>query len=181
MGKFMTTGSSPGLGPRAVSLWLRLYGSVPKGVSPGARGRTHLPRSHRCSRDCGSCGQPALSQVAWLADLWMTRGRWVWTSWSCCGRCRAVHRAGAEIQRLSTDEGESSTRCPRCFPSPGSCKGTLSIPIVFHTLGTTMGDKHVGNGQVMPAHTCGQRCGTSGAVGQRDWLRIRLVSSVTWL
>src|SRR5665647_931605 len=128
--RFFPIALSPGLYPQ---------GCIPRAVSPSTRGRTHLPRSHRCSRDCGSCGQPLLSQVAWLADLWMTRGRWVWTRWSCCGRRRAVHRAGAEIQRLSTDEGESSTCCPRSVPSPGSCEGTLSIPIVFHNVGTTMG------------------------------------------
>ena len=64
----------------------------------------------------------------------------------------------------------------------------LSYPQSYPQPGDNNGDKGVGNGQITPdthlwitlwkPRLPGQRC---GGVGQRDWLRIRLVSSVTWL
>ena len=162
-----------------------------RALSPGTRGRTHLPRSHRCSRACGSCGQPPLSQVTRRVKLWMTRGRRTWTSQACCGRRRTVHRPGPGILRLSTGEVGSSTCCPRTVPNPWFVEVTLPIPRVIPRLWTTMGTKGSVTDRQRRTHTRGQPLWNHGdhvtwlwlcgSGGQRDWLRIRLVSSVTWL
>jgi len=96
------------------------------GLSPGTRGRSHPPRSHRCRRACGYCGQAVLLLVAPSESLLMTGGQRAWTTPCLCGPSTAMHRSPSGNQGVSPTKRVAihslSTECPhQCGLRKNAC------------------------------------------------------------
>jgi hypothetical protein len=132
-----------------------------------------VDKPHRCRwSDCGPVDGPWTVTVDNLTCLWMSSGYPQATR-----RCHVVtHRFQCVIHRLSSLGSQArynaQNTCPQSYPQAvdgAGCRRDIRL---------VTGGLHRLHCCGQP---CGQRCGPRSHDCYRDWFRIRLVSSVTWL